>query len=173
MISVIRLCVAPGPTRRGWLLAGQARFRCVIGRSGVVRAKREGDGGTPAASMPLRRLWWRADRGPRPHTALPARVIRAEDGWCDAPPDRNYNRPVRLPYPVSHETLFRCDALYDLVVELGWNDGPRRKGAGSAIFLHQARRDWTPTEGCIALQPRDLRKLLTMIGPRTRIVTTL
>ena len=39
---------------------------------------------------------------------------------------------------------------------LGWNDAPPRRGRGSAIFLHVARDDYAPTEGCIALALTDL-----------------
>ena len=160
----------PGSRSRGWLSFGQMRFPCALGKGGVKRAKREGDGATPVAHLPIRRVWWRAEHGPRPLTRLPVRRSTPNDGWCDAPADRNYNRPVRLPYCASHETMQRQDALYDLVVELGWNDAPVRKGRGSAIFLHVARPGFLPTEGCVALRPRDLRVLLARIGPKTRIV---
>lgn len=153
----------------GWLSVGTLVLPCALGRSGITRAKREGDGATPRAVLPMRRVWYRADRGPRPLTGLPVRAIRAGDGWCDAPCDRNYNRPVRLPYPASHEDMFREDGLYDLVVELGWNDDPPRPGRGSAIFMHVARAGFRPTEGCIALRAADLRRLLRRIGPQTVI----
>jgi L,D-peptidoglycan transpeptidase YkuD (ErfK/YbiS/YcfS/YnhG family) len=74
---------------------------------------------------------------------------------------------VRLPYPASHERLWREDHLYDLVVLLGYNDGPRIRGRGSAIFMHLAAPDFAPTAGCIALREADLRKLLALAGPRT------
>lgn len=160
----------PGSRSRGWVSYRSLRFPCALGKGGVKRAKREGDGATPVAQLPIRRVWWRVEHGPRPRTRLPVRRSTPNDGWCDAPADRNYNRPVRLPYAASHETMQRQDALYDLVVELGWNDAPVRKGRGSAIFLHVARPGFLPTEGCVALRPRDLRVLLARIGPKTRIV---
>jgi L,D-peptidoglycan transpeptidase YkuD (ErfK/YbiS/YcfS/YnhG family) len=43
---------------------------------------------------------------------------------------------------------------------LGWNDQPVVKGRGSAIFLHVARPDFAPTEGCVALALPDLSRLL-------------
>ena len=82
---------------------------------------------------------------------LPARAIRPDDGWCDASADRNYNRPVRHPYSASAERLWRSDGLYDLVVVLAYNERPRVRGRGSAIFMHVARPGYAPTEGCIAL----------------------
>ena len=97
-----------------------------------------------------------ADRLVLPPTRLAATAILEEDGWCDDPADPLYNRPIKRPYAGKHERLWRADALYDLIVVLGHNDGPVVPGAGSAIFLHQARADWGPTEGCVALALPDL-----------------
>ncbi|WP_428978579.1 L,D-transpeptidase family protein [Chenggangzhangella methanolivorans] len=113
-------------------------FPCALGPAGTVTTKREGDGGTPRGRLALRRLFRRADRGPRPPSGLDTRTIRTTDGWCDAPGHRRYNRLITLPFSASHETLWRDDGLYDLVVELGWNDRPATPGRGSAIFLHAA-----------------------------------
>lgn len=146
---------------------GTQRFACALGRSGTTRRKREGDGATPVFTFPLRRILWRQDRISRPISKLPIRAIRNNDGWCDAVGDRNYNRRVDLPYPASHEDMFRTDALYDLVVELGWNDHPRRQGHGSAIFMHIARDGLKPTEGCVALSKADARKILARLTPKT------
>jgi L,D-peptidoglycan transpeptidase YkuD (ErfK/YbiS/YcfS/YnhG family) len=131
-------------------------FRCAVGRSGFRRDKREGDGATPVGRFPLRQVLYRPDRIAPPRTGLPLRTIRCDDGWCDDPADRNYNRLVSLPYPASHERLWRADALYDLVVVIGYNDDPVVAGRGSAIFLHVATDDWAPTAGCVALALPDL-----------------
>lgn len=136
------------------------RWPCAVGRGSLRRAKREGDGVTPVGRWPIRRVLYRADRLGKPDTAFPCEPIRADDGWCDAPADPAYNRPVRLPYPASHETMTREDRLYDGVVVLGHNDDPVVPGAGSAIFLHVARDDYGPTEGCVALA---LPHLLTVL----------
>lgn len=108
---------------------------------------------------------YRADHGRRPTTALSLRRIVRQDGWCDAAGDRNYNRPVRLPYPAGHERLWRDDALYDVVVVLDWNYSHRRPGRGSAIFLHVARADYAPTEGCVAVSRQDMARLLPRLRP--------
>jgi L,D-peptidoglycan transpeptidase YkuD (ErfK/YbiS/YcfS/YnhG family) len=115
---------------------------------------------------------YRPDRGPRPHGATEVRRLRPDDGWCDCPHDRNYNRPVRLPYPASAEAMWRADGLYDVVVVLSHNERPRIKGLGSAIFLHIARADRKPTEGCIAFGRRDLLRLLQRLprGAAVRII---
>jgi L,D-peptidoglycan transpeptidase YkuD (ErfK/YbiS/YcfS/YnhG family) len=141
--------------------------RVALGKGGVRLAadKREGDGSTPLGVWPLRRLLFRPDRGPPPSTALPAEPIRPNDGWCDALDDPAYNRPVALPYGAGAERMWREDDVYDLVVVLGHNDDPVIPAMGSAIFLHLARPDYAPTEGCVALARADLEALLAMAGP--------
>lgn len=142
-------------------------IRAALGRGGTATAaaKREGDGITPSGRYRLRWVYYRADREAAPRTLLPVRAIDPGDGWCDAPDDPLYNRPVRLPYPASCEHLWRNDGLYDLIVVLGHNDAPVVAGAGSAIFLHVARPDYAPTEGCVALAVADLRALLAAARP--------
>lgn len=140
---------------------------CAIGRRGMIAAadKREGDGASPIGTWPLRRVFYRADKHPRPKTPLTTIAITKQLGWCDAPDDANYNQLVTLPYPASHEVLWRDDDVYDLIVELGHNDNPPISGLGSAIFLHVAKLDYSPTEGCIAVKVEDLYTILRNAAP--------
>jgi len=143
-------------------------LRCAIGKAGAIAAddKREGDSKSPRGTWPLREVWYRPDVYPDgPRTALPVRATRPDDGWCDAPDDRNYNRPVTLPYPASAERMWRDDAVYDLVVILGHNDDPPVPGLGSAIFMHLARDGYPGTEGCVALARADLEAVLAAARP--------
>lgn len=155
----------------GRLRIGSLEFPCALGRGGIKARKREGDGGTPLGTWRLGRVWYRADRVPRPWTALPVRPIRPDDGWCDGASDRNYNRPVRLPYAASAEALWRQDAVYDIVVVIEHNQRPRVRGHGSAVFLHLARPGFSPTEGCIAVSRSHMLRLLASLarGARLRI----
>jgi L,D-peptidoglycan transpeptidase YkuD (ErfK/YbiS/YcfS/YnhG family) len=163
---------APGQPSQARVQLAHGVCKAALGRSGVRALKREGDGGTPLGSFPIRQALYRADHVRRPLTLLPVHAIRATDGWCDDPLDRNYNRLVRLPAQRSAEGLKRADRLYDLVLVLGYNDRPRVRGKGSAIFLHLARPGYPPTEGCIALSRRDLLALLAEIRRGTAIVVT-
>lgn len=138
---------------------------CTLGRGGIRRDKREGDGATPAGQFLLRRVMWRADRLPAPATRLPCAPLDPADGWCDWPEDPLYNRQVRLPYPARHERMWRDDPLYDIVLVIGHNDDPVIPGAGSAIFVHLARADRGPTEGCVGLARDDLIALLAASLP--------
>ena len=135
-------------------------FRAALGKGGISPLKMEGDGATPTGLLPLRRVLYRADRLPRPRAAVPVMPLAPHDGWCDDPADHAYNQPVRLPYEARVEELWRSDAVYDVIAVLGWNDAPVARDRGSAIFLHVARPDYTPTEGCIALNLPDLLTVL-------------
>lgn len=161
--------VIGGETGRGTLFWDGKPNPCTLGRSGVSTSKREGDGASPAGCFAPRAVFYRADRMDRPSTRLPCTAIARDDGWCDAPADRAYNRKVRLPYGASAETMWRDDTLYDIVVVLGHNDDPVVPGAGSAIFLHLAREDGGPTEGCVGVA-RDLAlALIARLGPEDRV----
>lgn len=146
-------------------------FRCALGAGGMRDAtnKREGDGATPRGLYTLRRVLFRGDRTASPQTKLPFRELRQNDGWCDDPADPAYNRPVALPYPASHECLWRDDHVYDLIGVLSHNDDPPVPGLGSAIFIHLARPDYSPTRGCVALCEPDLRALFAFADRHTPI----
>jgi len=149
---------------------GAGARRCAVGRGGIGEKQREGDGITPVGRWLLRRALYRADRLDAPRTVLPLAKIDPEDAWCDVPGDPNYNRLVRLPYATLNERLWRDDALYDLVAVVGFNDAPVVPGKGSAIFLHVARPDYGPTEGCVGLSRDDLLDALAQLEPKDRLV---
>jgi L,D-peptidoglycan transpeptidase YkuD (ErfK/YbiS/YcfS/YnhG family) len=148
----------------GRLIFGSFSVPCALGRSGCRVLKREGDGATPIGRFTLGAAFYRPDRGRRPRTGLALQPLRPSDGWCDDPCDRNYNRPVRHPYPASAEHLWRADNCYDLLVVVGYNAQARVRGRGSAIFLHIAKEGLGPTEGCIALRRADFVKILPHLG---------
>ena len=167
--SVIRVRTRPGDRRRGVLLAGPLAIPVVLGRSGILANKREGDGGTPRGRFRLIRLWWRADRAPRPSTLLPARRITPDLAWCEDTSDRRYNRPFRRSANEPGDRLWRDDRLYDFIIEMDHNIRPRVAGRGSAVFVHVARPNRAPTAGCVALPADALRNLLGRLRPGTQI----
>jgi L,D-peptidoglycan transpeptidase YkuD (ErfK/YbiS/YcfS/YnhG family) len=144
----------------GILAGADLRCRAAIGRAGRTSAKQEGDGATPAGVLRLIRVLYRADRVKPPACLVPVEPIAPDDGWCDDPLDRLYNRMVKTPYPGRHEALCRQDSIYDITGVLDWNMHPVIPDRGSAIFLHVATVDYQPTAGCIALSLPDLTTCL-------------
>ena len=126
---------------------------------------REGDSKTPLGTYHLRFGLYRADRLPvppptNPQNPLNFRALRPDDGWCDASNDPAYNRFIKLPYPASHEALWREDGAYDILLVMSHNDSPPTQALGSAVFFHIAQSDDRETLGCIALAPDDMVRLL-------------
>ena len=152
---------------RGLLYAEGLRVPCALGHAGIAQHKREGDGATPRGRLGLLAVFYRTDRLRRPMTRLPASPLDPGAGWCDDPRHRRYNRAVRLPFAGRHERLWRSDRLYDVVVVLSYNLAHPVPGAGSAIFLHVAAPEMTPTEGCVAVRLPAMRRILARAGPGT------
>jgi L,D-peptidoglycan transpeptidase YkuD (ErfK/YbiS/YcfS/YnhG family) len=155
------------PGHRGKLIAGTLVLPCALGRAGVTRAKREGDGATPAGR--LRLVFILRRRGRAAACAIPSRFIRSGDVWCDDTSSFSYNRPLRAPTKLRHERLWRDDRLYDVVGVLDYNIRPRMLGRGSAIFFHIATPDLGPTAGCVALRARDMARLLPRLVRGVRL----
>ena len=160
MLRVARASTGPA---LGVLRVGPHAIPVALGRGGIRANKFEGDGATPRGRFHLARIWWRADRAPRPSTLLRTRPIRSDDGWCEDPSNRNYNRAVQLPPSDGTDRLWRVDHLYDFLIELDHNTRPRIARRGSAVFIHVARADLSPTAGCVALPAPVLRRLLAQI----------
>jgi L,D-peptidoglycan transpeptidase YkuD (ErfK/YbiS/YcfS/YnhG family) len=166
-ITVHRSAIDP---RRGLMLLDGRAIPVALGRTGIRANKFEGDGATPRGSFHARKLWWRADRHPRPKGRLPAGAIAPQDAWCEDPESRHYNRPIRLAANATGDRLTRADHLYDFVVEIDHNVRPRVARRGSAVFLHLARPGYGPTAGCVAMTRASMLHLLQRLGPSTRIV---
>ena len=158
-----------GRPHEGRLIAGNLVLPCALGRSGVTRRKREGDGATPAGRFELLYVYLRRGRAAKPR-GVPARFVGREDKWCDDARSFLYNRPLRGPTRLSHERLWRPDGLYDVIGVLDYNIRPRVLGLGSAIFFHIASETLGPTAGCVALRPRDMARLLPRLSKGVQIV---
>jgi L,D-peptidoglycan transpeptidase YkuD (ErfK/YbiS/YcfS/YnhG family) len=157
-------------------------YPCAIGRSGIANKEKEGDGITPIGAFPLRECWYRADKMDAPKTGLPLHIIQPDDGWCDDPKSTEYNKHVKIPSTGNpappqavgtkkdgYEKLWRDDDMYDLIIPIGYNDSPIIAGAGSAIFLHVAKSEYLPTEGCVALEKVELLELLAYLDTKSVI----
>jgi L,D-peptidoglycan transpeptidase YkuD (ErfK/YbiS/YcfS/YnhG family) len=158
-LCLLRVHALPGNRARGWLTAGSFRIACALGPAGIVRVKREGDGGTPAGRFKLLWGYYRPDRWRPTRGGIPLRPMRRDQGWCEDPESPRYNRPVGLPASDCTDRMWREDHLYDLTFVLDQNFSRRAKGQGSAIFFHLARPGLEPTAGCVAISASDMRRL--------------
>ncbi|UWU20708.1 L,D-transpeptidase [Rhizobium sp. CB3060] len=168
-VSTIVVRPAPGKSTRALVQIGPLALPAAIGRSGRSVLKREGDGATPIAAMKLLYGFTRGDHVRFLRTSLPIRRIRKSMLWCDQPEDANYNRLVKAPFKPSHEEMLRHDGLYDICLVLDWNIRSRQRHRGSAIFFHLIRPGYEPTAGCVAVDLRDMRRILPLLRKGTTI----
>ena len=56
------------------------------------------------------------------------------------------------------------------MIVINFNLKPVRKSEGSAIFLHIAKKNYSPTKGCISVSKKDMLLLLSKINNKTKIV---
>ena len=81
--------------------------------------------------------------------------IKKGMAWCDNPKSKYYNKLIFTKR--SKEMLMRKDHLYDIVVFVKYNSTRVKKNKGSAIFIHVARKNYSPTKGCVALNVKNLK----------------
>lgn len=169
--SILRVIPSAEKNSRGSIWWRGRSHPCALGLGGVLPAcqKREGDGASPAGLYPVLGAYYRADRLDLPETALPLSEIGPNLGWCDEPACEDYNAAVALPHGGSAESLWREDGVYDLLVVIGHNQNPAIPGLGSAIFLHVARDDFSPTRGCVAVAKEVLLEILPELSLSTVI----
>tara|TARA_B100001093_G_scaffold415621_1_gene406097 strand:- start:1599 stop:2093 length:495 start_codon:yes stop_codon:yes gene_type:complete len=156
--------------KKNYLSFKDKRFQCSIGKSGFSENKKEGDGFTPVGTFYIENVYYRADKIKNLDTNINKIIINKFDGWCDDPIQKEYNQLIHFPYNFSAEKLYRNDYLYNIVCVLNYNTNPVKPGLGSAIFMHVAKDDFKPTEGCIALKQEDLIFLLSLIDNKTKII---
>ena len=155
--------------KSGYLIFNNFKVRCAIGKGGIKKKRREGDFITPKGNYKLIEIYYRADKIQNLKTNLKKIKIRKNMAWCDDPKSNFYNQLINLPTKFGHEKLYRNDNLYDLIIILNYNMRPIIKNKGSAIFIHVAKKNYAPTQGCIALSKIHLRTLLKNINKNQEI----
>jgi L,D-peptidoglycan transpeptidase YkuD (ErfK/YbiS/YcfS/YnhG family) len=129
----------------------------------VGEKKFEGDNVTPTGIYKLIKVFFRKDRITKIKSKMVFNEIKKDMGWCDDPKSRKYNKLIKLPSKFSHEKLFREDHLYDLIIVINYNMNPIIKNKGSAIFIHLATKNYSPTSGCIGLKKKNIIELIKKI----------
>ena len=146
-------------SRTGIGRIGNFRFKCALGKNGVTYNKVEGDNKTPAGVFPLRFVMYRRDRIKKPKTNLQIYPLKPSLICCDDPKKKKYNK-IYVGKKSETESLWRSDCLYNIILVIGYNDSSIVKNKGSAIFMHLTKKNYTSSQGCIALKKKDMLRLL-------------
>ena len=153
-----------------YLLLDKKKVNCKIGAKGIGKKAREGDFITPKGIFSFEKVFFRADRIKKPKTSLKIKEIQKFYFWCSDPRTVNYNKLLVKKMNYRCEQLYRSDSLYDIVLQTSFNSNPVRKHKGSAIFIHCSEEGRNFTEGCIALEKKDLLILLSKINRTTKLI---
>jgi len=146
------------------------KLKCCIGKSGLTAQKKEGDLATPKGLFKLGLLYYRKDRIKTLKCKLKKKVIKKNMGWCDDVKSKKYNKEISFPFRYGAEKLYRTDRIYDIFINIKYNQSPVVKNKGSAIFLHLLNQKYKPTKGCIAIKKKDFLKILPTINQNTKIL---
>ena len=156
--------------KNGFLINQNQKFKCSIGYNGLIKNKSEGDGCTPIGTFEINKILYRPDKINNNKFKIESEIIDHNDGWCDDVDSDLYNQKIRFPFKKSAEQLYRNDDLYDIICIINYNLNPIIRGRGSAIFLHVARDDYAPTQGCIAVRKDELLQIALNLERDTTIL---
>ena len=148
------------------------KLKCSIGKSGLTKSKKEGDLATPKGLFSFGILYYRKDRIKSLKCKIKKKIIKRNMGWCDDINSEKYNKQIFFPFKYSAEKLYRKDNIYDIFININYNQLPIIKGKGSAIFLHLSNKKYKPTKGCVAILRKDFLKILPLIKKNTKILVS-
>ena len=152
-----------------YLFFNEYRIKCAVGKRGIGIKKKEGDLITPKGLYKIKFLLFRKERLKNLKTTIKKFEIKKNMGWCNDSRSKNYNKLITFPFKYGYEKLFRPDNIYDIILVLDYNINPIRKNKGSAIFIHIAKKDYRKTEGCAAINKKDMLKILKEVKKNTRV----
>ena len=158
--------------RNKLLNCGNYKVKCAVGKRGIKIKKKEGDLITPKGLFKIKRVLYRKDRIGRLNTKLKKTPIKKNMGWCDDPSSKFYNKLINFPFKFNAEKLYKRENIYDIILVLDFNMNPIRKNKGSAIFIHIAKKKFTPTKGCVAISKNVLKKILSKINKDCKVRIT-
>jgi L,D-peptidoglycan transpeptidase YkuD (ErfK/YbiS/YcfS/YnhG family) len=141
-----------------------------VGRNGIRRDRREGDGTTPIGTFPIERTMY----GTEPNPGVRFRYVRLRcgDWWVEDPRSAAYNTFRRVgcgrrpPFRTFTPDMASSGNAYPYLAVVGFNMRPVVRGRGSGIFLHA--QTGGATNGCISLRRGDLRRVLRWLDPAAR-----
>ena len=156
--------------KKHFLLYKGYKLKCCIGKSGLTQYKKEGDLATPKGLFKLGLLYYRKDKIKSLNCQIKKKILNKNMGWCDDIKSKKYNQEIYFPFKYGAEKLYRKNNIYDIFINIKYNQSPIIKGKGSAIFLHIADIKYKPTSGCIAILKKNFLKILPLINKNTKIL---
>ena len=88
-------------------------------------------------------------------------------GWCDDPNSKDYNKLIKFPFKYRAEKLNKKNNTYDIILILNYNTNPIIKNKGSAIFIHIAKKNYSGTGGCVAINKKIMKIIIKKINRKT------
>ena len=146
------------------------KVKCAVGKRGIGKKQKEGDQITPKGIFSVKKILYRKDKVKRLRSKIKKMQIEKNMGWCDDPLSKDYNRLIKYPFSYKSENLYKKNNIYDIILVLNFNMQPIKKNKGSAIFIHIAKNNFEPTEGCVAIKKVELKKLVNFITSKTKII---
>ena len=143
-------------------------FKCCVGKKGLNKLKKEGDGTTPIGTFTLGNIYYRSDRVPKPITKFNCIKIKKNMGWCDDPSSKFYNKLIDIKSSANKEKMYRKDAKYDYLLVINYNRKKIVKYKGSAIFLHLTK-NFKGTAGCIGVSQKDFLIIVKLLKKNSKI----
>ena len=128
------------------------KVKCAIGKRGIGKKQKEGDQITPKGIFRVKKILYRKDKVRRLPSKIKKIPIEKSMGWCDDPLSKDYNKLIKYPFSYKSENLYKTNNIYDIILVLNFNMQPIKKNKGSAIFIHIAKSNFEPTEGCVAIK---------------------
>ena len=153
-----------------YLTYNNYKVKCAIGKRGIGKKQKEGDQITPKGIFRVKKILYRKDKVRRLPSKIKKIPIEKSMGWCDDPLSKDYNKLIKYPFSYKSENLYKTNNIYDIILVLNFNMQPIKKNKGSAIFIHIAKNNFEPTEGCVAIKKVELKKLVNFITSKTKII---
>jgi L,D-peptidoglycan transpeptidase YkuD (ErfK/YbiS/YcfS/YnhG family) len=153
-----------------FLYFNKYKIKCAIGKRGITLKKEEGDKKTPKGAFTFKSIFYRKDRISKLKSILKKNVIKKNMGWCDDVNSNLYNKMIKFPFNFSAEKLWLKNNVYDVIIVINYNLKPIIKNKGSAVFLHVAKKNYSPTKGCIAITKKNMILLASKINSSTKLI---
>jgi L,D-peptidoglycan transpeptidase YkuD (ErfK/YbiS/YcfS/YnhG family) len=149
-----------------WAAVGRP-YPARVGRSGLRRNRREGDGTTPIGTFPIGRTMFGVEANPG--VRFRYKRLRCGDWWVEDAASPAYNTFQRVgcnrrpPFRTFTPDMSKSPTAYAFLAVVEFNMHPVMPGRGSGIFLHA--QTGRATNGCISLRRADLLRVLRWLSP--------